>query len=218
MIVYQPPPHTGLEILYHDSSILVVSKPAGLLSVPGRGAECQDCLISRVQLESPEALIVHRLDMSTSGLMVMALNSSAQRHLNRQFEQRQVEKSYLAVVCGQIEPTEGIIDLPLICDWPNRPRQIVDHDNGKPSKTHYRVRGYNSTEETTHVELKPVTGRTHQLRVHMQALGHPILGDDLYAEDDILKRADRLLLHAESLVFTHPVTLKSVAFRQQAPF
>ena len=218
MIVYHPPPHTGLDMLHSDSSILVVSKPAGLLSVPGRRADCQDCMITRVQRDYPEALIVHRLDMSTSGLMVMARDSKAQRHLNRQFEQRQVEKTYLAVVAGRVAPPAGMIDLPLGRDWPNRPRQIVDHRVGKPSRTRYRVLVYNATDDTTHIELQPVTGRTHQLRVHMQALGHPILGDDLYADAIDRARADRLLLHAEALRFTHPLTLESLAFSQAAPF
>lgn len=218
MFVYQPPPHTGLNILYHDSTILVVSKPAGLLSVPGRDASCQDCMILRVQQDYPDALIVHRLDMSTSGLMVMARNKVAHRHLNRQFEQRQVQKSYLSVVNGRVTATQGQIDLPLICDWPNRPRQIVDHAVGKSAQTEYRVLSYNEAEDTTRIELKPVTGRTHQLRVHMLALGHPILGDDLYADETVMNKSDRLLLHAESLSFCHPLTLESMVFSQEAPF
>lgn len=175
-------------------------------------------MISRAQHEYPDALIVHRLDMSTSGLMAIARNSSAHRNLNRQFEQRQVEKLYVAVVKGQLESLEGRIDLPLICDWPNRPRQIVDHAVGKPSRTEYRVLSYDEWEDTTRIELKPLTGRTHQLRVHMQALGHPILGDDLYADEATLNKAERLLLHASSLAFTHPETLEPMHFNLAAPF
>lgn len=218
MIIYQPPADTGLDIVHCEDAILVIGKPAGLLAVPGRASDCQDCLLSRVQLKYPEALIVHRLDMSTSGLMVMARNSDVHRQLNRQFEQRQVGKSYQAVVTGRVEPDAGRIDLPLICDWPNRPRQIVDYALGKPSQTGYRVLNYDAAADTTRIELKPVTGRTHQLRVHMQALGHPILGDDLYADADTLGRSDRLLLHATSLSFNHPETDETLVFSQEAPF
>lgn len=218
MLIYQPPPATTLDIIYQDSSILVLNKPAGLLSVPGRAPEHKDCLITRVQQEYPEALIVHRLDMSTSGLLVMALNPAVHRDMNRQFAQRQVQKSYVAVVKGQVESPEGRIELPLICDWPNRPRQIVDHTNGKPSCTEFRVLSLDVINNTTRIELKPITGRTHQLRVHMQALGHPILGDDLYADDVALQQADRLLLHASSLAFTHPETLEPMLFTLDAPF
>lgn len=218
MYVYQPPPHTALDIIHCDDDILVISKPAELLSVPGRGEDCQDCMISRVQQDYPDALIVHRLDMSTSGLMVMARNKEAHRHLSRQFEQRQVQKTYLAVVSGSVDPRDGQIDMPLICDWPNRPRQIVDHALGKAAQTAYRVLCYNSEEDTTRIELKPVTGRTHQLRVHMQALGHPILGDDLYADEMALNQAERLLLHASSLAFAHPATLEEMISNKDAPF
>jgi tRNA pseudouridine32 synthase/23S rRNA pseudouridine746 synthase len=218
LFIYQPPPHTKLELLYQDRAVLVINKPAELLSVQGRAPEHKDCMISRVQLEYPDALIVHRLDMSTSGLMVMARGGAVHRYLNCQFEQRQVEKFYVAVVDGQVEPSEDRIDLPLICDWPNRPRQIVDHAVGKPSQTEYRVLSYDDKEDTTRIELKPITGRTHQLRVHMQALGHPILGDDLYADENTLNKAERLLLHASSLSFTHPETLEPMHFNLAAPF
>ncbi|HKJ04487.1 MAG TPA: RluA family pseudouridine synthase [Geopsychrobacteraceae bacterium] len=218
MFSYQPPPHNQLDIRYCDDDILVINKPAGLLSVPGRAPEHQDCMISRVQLDYPEALIVHRLDLSTSGLMVMARGKEAHRNLNRQFAQRRVEKTYIAVVHGSVDPAIGTIDLPLICDWPNRPRQIVDHTEGKSAQTEYRTLHYDASANSTRIELKPITGRTHQLRVHMQALGHPILGDDLYADDATLQKADRLLLHAESLAFAHPSNQRLLSFKQPAPF
>lgn len=218
MIDYQPPPHTQLNILHQDDAILVVVKPAELLSVPGRAPEHQDCLASRVQSEFPGALIVHRLDMSTSGLMVFARTAESHRHLNRQFEQRSVGKTYCAIVSGRMEQQEETIDLPLIRDWPNRPRQIVDHENGKQAQTRYRVLSYDTTDDTSRVELYPLTGRTHQLRVHMKALGHPILGDDLYADEITFNKADRLLLHASALSFTHPLSLKTLTFEHSAPF
>lgn len=218
MIDYQPPPHTKLNILHRDDAILVVVKPAELLSVPGRAPEHQDCLASRVQSEFPGALIVHRLDMSTSGLMVFARTAEAHRHLNWQFEQRAVDKTYCAIVSGRIEQPEGRIDLPLICDWPNRPRQIVDHEKGKQAQTRYRVLSYDKVNDTTRVELYPLSGRTHQLRVHLKALGYPILGDDLYADETSFNKADRLLLHASALTFTHPVSLKTLTFEHSAPF
>lgn len=217
MINYRPP-KTEPEIIYADSDILIVSKPAELLSVPGRRPEHQDCLISRVQQSYPEALIVHRLDMSTSGVMILARNSATHRELSRQFEQRLVQKSYLAVASGRVQPLTGRIDLPLSRDWPNRPKQRVDHAAGKAAQTYFRVLTYDSASDTTRIELKPITGRTHQLRVHMLALGHPILGDDLYADEATLKKADRLLLHAYSLEITHPATKKKMVFNQDAPF
>lgn len=218
MFDYQPPPDTPSDVIYTDNDILVVNKPCNLLSVPGRRPEHQDCLIGRIQKRYPEAIVVHRLDMSTSGLMIIARNREAQRQLNRQFEQRLVSKSYLAVVSGQVAEATGSIDLPLCCDWPNRPRQRVDHINGKPSQTAYKILSYDAITDSTRVELKPVTGRTHQLRVHMLALGHPILGDDLYADELALTKADRLLLHANLLEIIHPTTLKPMIFKKEAPF
>lgn len=217
MIDYRPP-KTKPEVIYTDDTILVVDKPAELLSVPGRRPEHQDCLISRLKQQYPEALIVHRLDMSTSGLMILARHDDAHRKLNRQFEQRLVGKTYLAVVSGKLDANRGRIELPLICDWPNRPRQIVDHSAGKYSQTDYRVLSYDSAADTSRIELTPLTGRTHQLRVHMQALGHPILGDDLYADEATQKKANRLLLHAGSLEIVHPTTLETMIFSKEAPF
>jgi tRNA pseudouridine32 synthase/23S rRNA pseudouridine746 synthase len=171
-------------VVYADDTLLVIDKPSGLLAVPGRGADKQDCLSARVQTRYPDALIVHRLDMATSGLMVMARGAAAQRELSKAFAARAVSKRYIAVVDGRLQaPPEGwgMIDLPIIVDWPNRPLRIVDHAHGKPSLTRWRVLVHDETASNTRVELEPVTGRSHQLRVHLRELGHPILGDALYA-------------------------------------
>ncbi|MHB1053364.1 MAG: RluA family pseudouridine synthase [Thiobacillus sp.] len=210
-----------IELLYVDDTLLVVDKPSGLLAVPGRGADKQDCLSARVQTHYPDALIVHRLDMATSGLMVLARGPAAQRALSMAFAAREVNKRYLAVVAGRLEaPTEawGVIDLPIIADWPNRPLRIIDHQQGKPSITRWRVLGHDESGSCTRVELEPVTGRSHQLRLHLRELGHPILGDTLYAPADIQAMAERLLLHAGSLGFMHPVTREALAFACPAPF
>ncbi len=207
-----------LTLLFSDDHLLILNKPSGLLSVPGRGPENQDCLSARVQAVFPEALTVHRLDMSTSGIIVMARGPDNQRAMNRLFENRQVEKAYEAVVDGHLTPEKGSVDLPLICDWPNRPRQMVDHTIGKPSLTHYEVLSYDENHHTSRVRLIPHTGRSHQLRVHMQALGHPILGDDLYATPEALAKADRLLLHACELSFVHPATCEPLSLICPAPF
>jgi len=207
--------------VYVDDTLLVLDKPGGLLAVPGRGADKQDCLAARVQARYPDALIVHRLDMATSGLMVMARGPAAQRALGKAFAAREVDKRYIAVVAGRLEaPPDGwgIIDLPLVVDWPNRPRRIVDRRLGKPSLTRWRVLGHDETAQTTRVELEPVTGRSHQLRVHLRELGHPILGDALYAPPAVLARSGRLLLHASSLGFVQPATGERLAFERPAPF
>ncbi|MEZ5534492.1 MAG: pseudouridine synthase [Thiolinea sp.] len=215
---YIPPPDNGLEIIYQDESLLVVDKPAGLLSVPGRGEDKQDCLLSRVQREYPEALSVHRLDMSTSGLMLLARSKEMERALSILFQQRKVHKRYIAVVTGQLENASGEIDLPLITDWPNRPRQKVDDDIGKPSQTRYRVLSFDAENNCSRVELEPITGRSHQLRVHMMALGHAILGDELYAAPEVHAQSGRLLLHAMSLRFVHPLTDAELFLVSEAPF
>lgn len=206
-------------LIYIDDTLIVLDKPSGLLSVPGRGPDKADCLSARVQAQYPEALIVHRLDMDTSGLIVMARGAAAQSALSKAFIARAVHKRYIAVVAGSLNPPEqewGTINLPLIVDWPNRPRHIVDHRHGKPSITRWRVIG--GDEATTRLELEPVTGRTHQLRVHLQALGHPIVGDTLYAPPAVQALAPRLLLHAWSLQFKHPVTGAELVFESSAPF
>jgi len=206
----------GFALLFVDDSLLVVNKPAGMLSVPGRSADLQDCMAARVQAEVPDALVVHRLDMATSGLLVFARGKAAQRRLSHAFAQREVEKRYVAVVAGRVLADAGEIDLPLITDWPNRPRQKVDLSVGKPSVTRYRV--IRRADGDTRLELEPVTGRSHQLRVHLLALGHPILGDALYAPADVVASADRLMLHARSLAFAHPVHGEMLSFDSEVPF
>ena len=208
----------GFDLLHADAALLVVNKPSGLLSVPGRGADKLDCLITRVQADYPDALIVHRLDCDTSGLLVLARGKEMHRCLSIQFQDRQVDKRYVAVVEGELAPASGEVNLPLNVDWPNRPLHIVDFKTGKPSLTLYRVLSYDAVEHCSRVELTPETGRTHQLRVHMQALGHPILGDSLYATPSARAKADRLLLHAEYLAFAHPENGEPLNFTCAAGF
>lgn len=210
------PPTDAPRILHADHEILVVDKPAGLLSVPGRGEDRQDCLINRLRGAYPTVLLVHRLDLDTSGVMVFGLTPHAQRHLGRQFEARQTKKHYLARLWGHLEPKTGRVDLPLIVDWPNRPRQHVNHETGKPAQTDWRVLRHEA-DGTTRVRLTPLTGRSHQLRVHMMELGHPILGDPLYATGAARDFA-RLMLHAESLRLRHPDSNQSMTFSAPCPF
>ncbi len=209
------PPDLPLEVVHHDHEILLVAKPAGLLSVPGKGPDLADCLLSRVQRAFPDALLVHRLDRDTSGIMVFALTRHAQRHLGLQFERRQTKKTYIARVYGQVATREGRVDLPLIVDWPNRPKQHVDHVNGKQAITDWRVLRHE--ENATRLRLMPLTGRSHQLRVHMREIGHPILGDPLYA-DGPARDAPRLMLHAERLRFRHPDGGRGMTFKVKCPF
>jgi tRNA pseudouridine32 synthase / 23S rRNA pseudouridine746 synthase len=210
-----------LPVVYADDAVVVLNKPSGLLSVPGKGPDMQDCLSARVQCQYPDALIVHRLDMATSGLVVMARGALVQRQLSREFAGRNVEKRYVAVVSGQLMPSPTTewqaIDLPIGPDWPHRPRQKVDTEAGKPSLTHYRVLGCDAF-DTTRLELAPVTGRTHQLRVHLHAVGHPILGDQLYATALVQAKAHRLLLHASLLAVSHPNTGQRMVWVNQPPF
>jgi tRNA pseudouridine32 synthase/23S rRNA pseudouridine746 synthase len=198
-----------LDLLYHDDYLLVVNKPAGLLSVPGRGADKQDCLSTRLQQIYPDALTVHRLDMATSGVMVFARGAEMQRALSEQFRERKIEKRYEAIISGKLAASTGEINLPLITDWPNRPLQKVDHQLGKPSLTRYALLAYDESNHASRISLTPVTGRTHQLRLHMAAIGHPILGDALYGD---IASAPRLLLHACALSFSHPVTRAMLNF------
>jgi len=188
----------NLTLLHADARLIVVNKPSGLLSVPGRGPDKQDCASARVQQQWADALIVHRLDQATSGLLLLARGAAAQRELSQAFATRRVGKRYVAVVAGRLAQDELEIDLPLLTDWPNRPRQMVDAQRGKPSQTRLRVLA--RTADSTRVELVPLTGRTHQLRVHLMAIGHAILGDALYASPADAARAPRLLLHASELV------------------
>ncbi len=209
------PPDSPLEVIHADEEILIVNKPAGLLSVPGKGEHLTDCLMARAQAAFPTALLVHRLDLDTSGVMVFALTPHAQRHLNLQFEKRQMKKVYVARVWGEVAEETGEIDLPLCVDWPNRPRQHVNWEIGKPSQTEWRrVRFENGT---TRMRLYPKTGRSHQLRVHMLELGHPILGDPFYATGQA-RAYPRLMLHAESLKLRHPDGGKGMLFRAPVPF
>jgi tRNA pseudouridine32 synthase / 23S rRNA pseudouridine746 synthase len=247
-----------LEVVYEDHALLVLNKPSGLLSVPGKGDDKQDCLSARVQARFADAQVVHRLDMATSGLMLMARGAAMQRALSDAFASRTVEKRYAAIVVGELlMPTTTApallpvphgwaeIDLPIALDWPNRPRRIIDAALGKPSVTRWRVlpgqsQAVHATYTTqeppssaetpagrpafdrsapfTRLELAPVTGRSHQLRVHLAALGHPILGDGLYAPPDVQARASRLLLHATGLVFAHPATGQTLCFSSATPF
>lgn len=208
----------GFERAHVDAHCIVALKPSGLLSVPGRGEHGQDCLALRVQAAFADALVVHRLDMSTSGLMLFARGTAAQRTLSAAFAAREVHKRYIAIVQGRVEQAQGEIDLPLLADWPNRPRQKVDREAGKPSLTRWRVLAFDATRNATRLELEPVTGRAHQLRVHLLAIGHPILGDALYAPPEVIAQADRLLLHASSLRFAHPHTGEHIALESAAPF
>lgn len=217
MSAYAPPPAGISPVVFADVDLIVADKPAGLLSVPGRGEGMDDCLAQRVQAEFADALSVHRLDMATSGLLLLARGKEMHRRLSRLFEERAVDKRYVAVVHGLLTDEAGEVDLPLICDWPNRPRQIVDFTIGKRALTRYRVLRRDPDANTTRVELEPVTGRSHQLRVHMAALGHPILGDDLYA-GEAAHLAHRLLLHAMDLAFTHPLSAAPLQFHSTPPF
>ncbi len=209
------PPQDPLVILHEDAEVLLVDKPAGLLSVPGKGEHLADCLIARVQAVFPEALLVHRLDRDTSGVMIFAMTPHAQRHLGLQFEKRMTRKTYVARVWGVPEEKSGTVDLPLIVDWPNRPLQMVCHETGKPAQTDWKK--IKSDGETARMRLFPKTGRSHQLRVHMLALGHPILGDPFYATGPA-RGFPRLMLHSEELRFNHPQGGASTKVRAKAPF
>jgi len=215
-LLYAPPLQPDLNILHVDSDVIVISKQSGILSVPGRLPALSDCIQSRVRMHFPEATIVHRLDLETSGLMVLARTPDAHRHLSRQFEKRHVEKIYVARVFGTIGADCGTIDAPLLSDWPNRPRQKVDDQQGRQASTSWEVMEREGS--ATRVKLMPKTGRTHQLRVHMQSLGHPILGDPLYAHLTALNAAERLQLHAHGLSFCHPGREAHIAFTDACPF
>ena len=221
----------NLELIYADASLAVLNKPSGLLSVPGRGDDKQDCLIARAQQTWPDALTVHRLDMSTSGLVVVARGPEVQRLLSQAFARREVHKMYEAVVDGSppeakstvsADEADGSgwqdIQLPLLIDWPNRPKSKVDWEHGKPSHTRWRRKPGASPEGATRVELQPITGRTHHLRLHMMAIGHAMLGDALYARPEVCARAPRLLLHARQLKLQHPLTQEWLSFETAVPF
>ena len=208
------PPDVPLSILYQDRAIIVADKPAGLLSVPGKLEGRGDCLETRLRHAFPGTLLVHRLDCDTSGVMVFARNKAAQGFLGQEFEQRRTKKTYIAQLVGKLEPDEGRVDLPIGVDWPNRPRQMVDPVNGRAAITDWIV--INRSNTKTRVRLLPITGRSHQLRVHMLSLGHPILGDPIYSDDSALY--PRLMLHAETLGLHHPDTKDWVSFAAHCPF
>lgn len=214
-LIYNPP-MGDLKILMEDEVILLVDKPSGLLSVPGKSEDHKDCLEARVKQYASDTLPIHRLDMDTSGVMIFAKDKNAQRNLGLQFERRKVEKTYVARVDGLIEDEEGLVDLPMIVDWPNRPLQKIDHDTGKPAQTFWKV--LENETNVTRVELRPFTGRSHQLRVHMKALGHTILGDRFYGNKRIQNLSDRLQLHSETLAFFHPATGERTQVLVNCPF
>lgn len=195
-----------VEILYQDEHLLLVQKPDLLLSVPGRAPENKDCLITRLQKQFPSASIVHRLDLDTSGIMVIPLNKAVHSHLSRQFQQRKIHKEYTAIVYGLPKSNYGEINFPIKCDWENRPKQIIDYGKGKSAQTFYKVLGRNPEKNQSRLTLYPITGRSHQLRLHLQAIKHPILGCDMYAHETAFSMAKRLMLHATRLQFEHPIT------------
>ena len=217
---------SAFDLIYEDSALLVFNKPSGLLSVPGKGPEKADCLRTRVQQVYPEALTVHRLDMSTSGILLMARSAELHRKLSIAFANREVEKRYVAVVEGKVaenladNPSDSwqLIDKPIATDWINRPLQKIDAIEGKASQTRYKVMSYDDAADTTRLELAPITGRTHQLRVHLQSISHSILGDHLYASAEVQAKSERLLLHASELRLAHPVSGISLTFQCACPF
>jgi tRNA pseudouridine32 synthase / 23S rRNA pseudouridine746 synthase len=222
LIVSEDDKVQDFDLIYEDSAMLVFNKPSGLLSVPGKGPEKADCLRTRVQQVYPEALTVHRLDMSTSGILLMARSAALHRTLSIAFQDREVKKRYVAVVDGlmQENPSQEwqLIDKPIATDWINRPLMKIDPQEGKPSQTHYKIVSYDAATDSTRLELAPITGRTHQLRVHLQSLGHPILGDHLYASPEVMAKSVRLMLHASQLTFAHPVTGDVIDLHCNTPF
>jgi len=216
-IEYSPPSHKKLDILFEDKYLIAVNKPSGLLSVPGRGENKQDCMLSRLLLEYPNALVIHRLDMSTSGILLFALSKKIQKQIGRLFEKRKINKQYIAKVHGKLKEEFGTISQPLITDWNNRPKQKIDYKNGKPSQTKYKLINTDNKNNSL-VYLFPVTGRSHQLRVHMSSLGHPILGDELYGTSQTRNASTRLLLHAQKLSFIHPITNEFIEINSHKNF
>jgi tRNA pseudouridine32 synthase/23S rRNA pseudouridine746 synthase len=213
---YQPPLEPWLTVLHHDDDLLVLSKQSGLLCVAGKPAAHHDCLEARAKDRYPQALLVHRLDRDTSGIVVMAMNAKAQRHLGLQFERRKLKKTYIARVWGHVAGESGTINLPLATDWPNKPKQKVDFTSGRAAQTDWQVIA--REEQATRLKLTPLTGRSHQLRVHMLSLGHPILGDNFYATGPALAPAERLQLHADALELHHPSDGRICRFTDPAPF
>ena len=214
--IYRPPTGIPLDVLYQDKDLIVLNKPAGLLTNPGRGAHLADCLLSRVQQQYPQALLVHRLDLATSGIVVMALRRKAEAALKQQFAERRVSKRYLALVWGKPVPTEGTVDIPLMADIDIPPKQKACFSGGKAAITHFKV--LHQLTDRALVELKPITGRSHQLRMHMLHLGHPILGDAFYATPQALAAAPRLMLHAASLELNQPYNGTRLHFNADTDF
>ena len=215
MMAYAPP-QAKLEVVFADDFLVVIDKPSGLLSVPGRGEDKADCALSRVQISFPDSLTVHRLDMATSGLLLFARSKEMQRALSGQFARGEVSKGYIADVWGVPEAASGEINLPLITDWPRRPLQKVDWEAGKPSVTRYKTLSVSG--RFSRLALVPLTGRSHQLRVHLAEIGHPILGDEFYAQAEALAARPRLALHAASLEFVHPVSSAKLTLESLCPF
>jgi tRNA pseudouridine32 synthase/23S rRNA pseudouridine746 synthase len=216
----------AVDILYQDEHLLVINKPEFLLSVPGRAPENKDCVITRLQENFPDAVMVHRLDLDTSGILIVPIVRSAMSHIARQFQERKIEKRYEAVVWGKVKEKAGCIELPIKADWENRPLQCIDFEGGKKANTHYRVLKdvdhsvaiTDQQVEQTRLSLKPITGRSHQLRIHCREIGHPIIGCDMYAHKDALDACPRLLLHACEISFTHPHTGKKMTVESPVPF
>ncbi|UCB54452.1 MAG: RluA family pseudouridine synthase [Thiotrichales bacterium] len=209
----------SLEIIYQDRYLIAVNKPCGLLSVPGRGPDRQDCVVTRLQQAVDDIRVVHRLDCHTSGVMLLALGLDMQRKLSRLFHDRAIGKTYVALVEGEVNQSAGVIDIPMRGDPDDRPRQVIDYQHGKSAQTRWRLLRYENigqTPQASRLQLQPLTGRTHQLRVHCRALGHPIVGDRLYNES--AGDADRMLLHAERLEFTHPVSLRRLCLVSPCEF
>lgn len=213
---YSPTLDPYLDILFEDKDILVVNKQSGLLSVAGKDESLKDCVEYRARMEFGWAVAAHRLDMDTSGIMILARNKPALASISGQFEKRQTAKTYAAVLFGNVVDDSGEIDLPLRCDWPNRPKQMICHEQGRSARTLYEV--VERMQQSTRVSFTPITGRTHQLRLHAQALGHPILGDPIYADGAAKTLAKRLQLHATSLCLKHPFTADELSFKSPAPF
>ena len=211
------PPDSPLEIIYIDPSIVVLNKPSGLLTVPGKQKSHSDCLLSRLRKEVFGALLIHRLDLDTSGVIIFARTSTSQVNLNKQFETRKIQKTYVARVKGHLKNSSGRIELPIIVDWPNRPKQKVCFENGRDSTTLYQVL-IRESQNFSRVELTPITGRSHQLRLHMKSIGHPIVGDKLYADKATIKASNRLELHSSSLRIRHPMTNVFQVFSSSVPF
>lgn len=217
LIEYNPPQQPWLDVLYHDNHILLINKPSGLLSVPGNQPQYYDSAMSRIKQKYGFCEPAHRLDMATSGILLFAMSKAADSELKRQFRERETEKQYQALVWGHIKQDKGAVDMPLICDWENRPRQRIDFIQGKKAITEFEVLE-RLPNNSSLVKLTPITGRSHQLRLHMLALGHPILGDKFYAPPHARNMAPRLCLHAESLTIYHPISGEKMRFDCKADF